>query len=166
VEPARSSGFAEIVREHQAPLRSFLRRLCWSFDEADDLAQEAFIAAWEQRHRFRGDSTFRSWLFGIAYHKALASGRSRSRRSARETNWAQDQVTTEPPHPEVRIDLQRALGALSEPQMAVVALCWGSDFSHDEAARALDLPIGTVKSHINRARERIRLRLEARDEPD
>ena len=158
--PPRPSGFADLVREHQGPLRSFLRRFCWSFEEADDLAQETFIAAWQQLGRFRGESSFRSWLFGIGYRKALAGGRSRSRRIARETQAAEAGEAAAPMPAELRLDLARALQSLSEPQRAAVALCWGSGFSHDEAADALGQPLGTLKSHLNRARERLRAELE------
>ena len=158
--PPRPSGFADLVREHQGPLRSFLRRFCWSFDEADDLAQETFIAAWQQLDRFRGESSFRSWLFGIGYRKALASGRSRSRRMAREAQVADADEPAAPMPAELRLDLMRALQTLSEPQRAAVALCWGSGFSHEEAAETLGQPLGTVKSHLNRARERLRAELE------
>jgi RNA polymerase sigma factor (sigma-70 family) len=163
VGPPRPSGFADLVREHQGPLRSFLRRVCWSFEEADDLAQETFITAWQQLGRFRGDSSFRSWLFGIGYRKALASGRARSRRLARETELADAAEPAEAVPAEVRIDLKRALASLSEAQQAAVALCWGSGFSHEEAAGTLELPLGTVKSHLNRARDRMRAELENED---
>ena len=161
--PPRPSGFADLVREHQGPLRSFLRRLCRSYEEADDLAQETFLAAWQQLGRFRGDSSFRSWLFGIAYHKALASGRARSRRATREGAAAEASAPVEGMPAELRVDVQRAFAALSEAQQAAVALCWGSGFSHEEAAQALDLPLGTVKSHLNRARDRMRAELERQD---
>lgn len=157
------SGFPQLVREHQAAVRSFLRRICWNFGEADDLAQETFITAWQQLHRFKGDSTFRSWLCGIAWRKALASGRAHSRRLARETAAAREQEEIEHPGHEARLDLGTALASLSEAQRAVVALCWGSGFSHDEAAAALGLPVGTVKSHSIRARERLKVLLERQD---
>jgi RNA polymerase sigma factor (sigma-70 family) len=163
VGPPRPSGFADLVREHQGPLRSFLRRVCWSFEEADDLAQESFITAWQQLGRFRGDSSFRSWLFGIGYRKALASGRARSRRAAREAAAAEASAPAEGMPAESRLDVRRAFAALSEAQRAAVALCWGSGFSHEEAAGTLELPLGTVKSHLNRARDRMRAELENED---
>jgi RNA polymerase sigma-70 factor (ECF subfamily) len=163
MRPPRPPGFATLVREHQGQLRAFLRRVCWSFDQADDLAQETFITAWQNLGRFRGDSSFRSWLFGIGYRKALASGRTRSRRAAREAEAAAAGAATEPVPPELRLDLQSALATLSEAQQAAVALCWGSGFSHEEAAQTLELPLGTVKSHLSRAREKMRAKLESSD---
>lgn len=161
--PPHPTGFPQLVREHQAAIRSFLRRICLNFDEADDLAQETFITAWQQLHRFRGDSTFRSWLCGIAWRKALGSKRAHSRRSAREAAAADEPDVVERPDHEARLDMRTALASLSEAQRAVVALCWGSGFSHEEAAAALVLPVGTIKSHSTRARERLQILLERKD---
>ena len=160
MRPPRPPGFAGLVREHQGPLRSFLRRICWRPEDADDVAQETFITAWQQFGEFRGDASFRSWLFGIGYRKALASGRSRSRQAVREAKVAEMAIDTDMTSAELRLDLQNALGVLSEIQRAAVALCWGSGFSHDEAAKTLNLPLGTVKSHLNRARHTLRAELE------
>ena len=164
--PPHLAGFPELVREHQGAIRSFLRRICRNFDEADDLAQETFITAWQQLPRFRGDSTLRSWLCGIAWRKALGSIRAHSRRSAREAAAAGEPAAVEHPDHEARLDMRTALASLPEAQRAVVALCWGAGFSHEEAAAALALPVGTIKSHSTRARERLQNLLEGKDGSD
>jgi DNA-directed RNA polymerase specialized sigma24 family protein len=83
------------------------------------------------------------------------SRRGWARLLARETKWseAQDTVTTD--NPDLRLDLAAACAVLPPDQSAVILLCLGLDFTHDEAAEALALPLGTVKSHIARGRTKL-----------
>jgi RNA polymerase sigma-70 factor (ECF subfamily) len=95
----------------------------------------------------------------MAYRKALDAGRSERRRRAREAQA--DQLDERAPSGTAndRMDLDRAFQSLSTAQKAVAALCWGDGYTHAEAAEALNMPAGTVKSHLLRARERLRLSL-------
>lgn len=162
---AGSKGaFDKIVSRHQQAVRSFLRRVCGDAAEADDLAQETFVAAWTGLWRFQGGSSLRSWLCAIAWRKHQDAARSRRRAVRRETEsslGAAAGVTAD--QPEARLDLAAALASLPEEQRAAVALCLGADFSHAEAAAALELPLGTIKSHVTRGRERLMARLAGPD---
>ena len=144
--------FARLVEAHQQAVRAFLRRLCGDRAEADDLAQEVFIAAWTGLDSFRRGENFRLWLYGIAYRKYLASRRAAGRRRQREARIAEITETVQNPDAEARLDLQRAMMALSEAQRAAVALCLAAGVSHGEAATLLGLPLGTVKAHVARGR--------------
>jgi RNA polymerase sigma-70 factor (ECF subfamily) len=143
--------FSRLVAAHQGALRSFLRRLCRNAAEADDLAQESFVFAWEKIARFDATRAFRPWLFAIAWRKYRESKKSWLRRLRREQAAAptEDSFT---PDPGLRLDLDAALEGLAPEPRAAVLLCLGCDFSHAEAARALEIPLGTVKSHIARAK--------------
>jgi RNA polymerase sigma-70 factor (ECF subfamily) len=143
--------FSRLVAAHQAALRAFLRRLCANAAEADDLAQESFVFAWEKIARFDPARGFRPWLFAIAWRKYRESKRSWLRRLRREQAAAprEDSFT---PDPALRLDLDAALKELAPEARAAVLLCLGCEFSHGEAAQALEIPLGTVKSHIARAR--------------
>jgi RNA polymerase sigma-70 factor (ECF subfamily) len=143
--------FSRLVTAHQGALRAFLRRLCTNTAEADDLAQEVFVFAWENIARFDPARAFRPWLFAIAWRKYRQSKRSWLRRLRREQAAApaEDHFT---PDPGLRLDLRTALAGLAPEPRAAVLLCLGCDFSHGEAAQALEIPLGTVKSHIARAR--------------
>ena len=77
-------AFDRIVGQHQQAVRSFLRRLCGNAAEADDLAQETFVAAWSALWRFKGESSLRSWLCAIAWRKHQDWARSRRRSARRE----------------------------------------------------------------------------------
>lgn len=158
VEAARRGSdlaFERIVQHHQQAVRAFLRRLGGDLDEADDLAQETFIAAWGALDRFRGQSSLRSWLCGIAYRKRLGQQRGRRRTEARDAAFLE--VADPPPggSSDDRLDLARAMAELPLEQRAAVSLCLAADFSHAEAAHALHLPLGTVKSHVARGRAKL-----------
>ena len=144
--------FAPLVEAHQQAVRAFLRRLCGDPAEADDLAQEVFIAAWTSLDSFRRDADFRLWLYGIAYRKFRASRRAAGRRRKREAFVAEIAETVATPDADARLDLQKAMMALSEPQRAAVALCLAAGVSHGAAAALLALPLGTVKAHVARGR--------------
>jgi RNA polymerase sigma factor (sigma-70 family) len=145
-------AFAALVAAHQQAVRAFLRRLCGDAAEADDLAQEVFIAAWTGLDSFRRGEDFRLWLYGIAYRKYLASRRAAGRRLRREKLAAEIAETVETPDAEARLDLQKAMMALSEAQRAAVALCLAAGVSHGDAATLLGLPLGTLKAHVARGR--------------
>lgn len=150
------AAFARLVERHQAPVRAFLRRtLGGSLDMADDLAQEVFLAAWGSLGRLKDPAGLRAWLFGIAWRKAQDRMRSGLRAQARDRAWLDEtQAPAEIPA-EDRIALEAAMATLAPDQRACVALCLGDGWSHGEAAEALGLPLGTVKSHVTRGRARL-----------
>ena len=149
------SAFARLVAAHERTLREFLRKS--GFGDADDIAQEAFLAAWSGLHRLRDDEGFRAWLYGIAWRKALDHGRSARRAARRDEAWREEQAADAPrgADPADRLALEAALADLPPDQRACVTLCLGQGWSHGEAAETLSLPLGTVKSHVNRGRERL-----------
>ncbi len=150
------AAFARLVERHQAPVRAFLRRtLGGSFDAADDLAQDVFVAAWGSLGRLRDPAGVRSWLFGIAWRRAKDRMRSGLRDQARDRAWLDGTVPSAGIAPEDRMALEQAMAALPADQRACVALCLADGWSHSEAAEALGLPLGTVKSHVTRGRARL-----------
>lgn len=159
-----ADAFARLVERRQGEVRGFLRRLTGSHADADDLAQETFISAWTRLGSFRRGESLRAWLCGIAYRKWLTWRRGEGRRALREGVAAslEDQAVVS--GSDARLDASRALQALSEDQRAAVALCLAAGFSHSEAAEALGMPLGTVKSHVARGREKLLDLLGAQDE--
>lgn len=149
------AAFARLVALHEKPLRGFLRKSGWV--DADDIAQDAFLAAWISLGRLRADEGFRAWLYGIAWRKAQDQRRASSRLARRDETWRDQEAleaSREVGH-EDRLALQAALATLPEDQRACVTLCLGQGWSHPEAAEVLGLPLGTVKSHVARGRERL-----------
>jgi RNA polymerase sigma-70 factor (ECF subfamily) len=149
-------AFALLVDASQQSVRGFLRRLSGDHALADDLAQEAFSLAWTRIARFEGRSSFRSWVCGIGYRRYLEARRADRRRRDRETAWAAEQDMTTKPADLAIGPLRAALAALPDDQRAAVALCLAGEWTHAEAAAALGLPLGTVKSHVQRGRTRLR----------
>ena len=152
-----TAAFARLVNAHQQAVRAFLRRLSGSWAEADDLAQETFLTAWETLGRFDRSRSFRLWLMGLAYRKHLAARRSLFRRMRRDAVSIEGAAETASPHvaSDARLDVSRAMAELPPDQRAAVALCLGEAFSHAEAADILGLPLGTVKSHVTRGRAKL-----------
>jgi RNA polymerase sigma-70 factor (ECF subfamily) len=150
-----TEAFSRLVERHQQPLRAFLRRACGDWTHADDLAQETFLAAWSRIGRLKAGASVRAWLCGIGYNKHLTAVRSAGRERARAAVYEADRDTTWDAAPEDKLALERAMADLPAEQRACVALCLAADFSHAEAAEALDMPLGTVKSHVSRGRARL-----------
>lgn len=160
VEQAQAGStmaFARLVDLHQQAVRAFLRRVSRSHADADDLAQEAFVAAWQNIGRFEGGRSFRVWLMGLAYRKFLSARRSWFRRMRRDAIAIEGGSGVSSPHgaSDARIDVARAMAELPEDQRAAVALCLGEEFTHAEAADILHLPLGTVKSHVARGKAKL-----------
>jgi RNA polymerase sigma factor (sigma-70 family) len=150
-----TDAFSRLMDRHQQSVRAFLRRACGDWASADDLAQETFLTAWERIGRLKAGASVRAWLCGIAYRKHLTARRSVVRSRVREEAWEAERPVVAGGAAEDRIALETAMAALPPDQRACIALCLAADFSHAEAAEALDLPLGTVKSHVARGRARL-----------
>jgi RNA polymerase sigma-70 factor, ECF subfamily len=154
------SAVDELVRRHHAAVRSLLRRLCRDAALADDLAQETFLKAIDRLDRYGAQGRFRSWLGGIAYNEFLMSLRSdRRRRNAQERAAVETGLTARAMDAGL-IDLDRALDQLPEPERIVIILNQGCGMSHSEIASSMALPLGTVKTRIDRARKQLQAHLD------
>lgn len=153
-------AFAVLVRRHQSAVRALLRRLT-AGDEAtaDDLAQETFLKAYGHLDRYRGEAKLSTWLYRIAYH--LFVSHVRRRREALPLDAGPEPVAESSPSTLARHDLNRALGCLGVEERAAIALTFGRDLTHEEAAEILGIPVGTLKTHVARAKEKLRKRLKA-----
>ena len=150
------AAFSRLVERHQAAVRGFLRRaLGGGWAEADDVAQDAFLAAWRSLRSLRDPAGARAWLCGIAWRKAQDRIRSSRRSAARDNIWLE---AVDPPagvSHEDRLSMIAAMAELPPDVRACVALCLADGWSHGEASAALGLPLGTVKSHVARGRARL-----------
>jgi RNA polymerase sigma-70 factor, ECF subfamily len=152
----------ELLEQHIPGLRRFARALLHGDRQAaDDLVQDSLeraLSRWQQRRR-EGD--LRGWIYTILYHRFI-SDRYRLRRRGEHKSLSEVQEADQPgvegdqDRALARRDLMRGLAALPEEQRAVLLLVGVEDFSYEEAARILELPIGTVMSRLSRGRERLR----------
>ena len=158
VRDGSERAFNTLIDRHQQAVRTFLRGITATHSDADDIAQETFLAAWRQANSFRGQGSVRSWLFSIAWRKAKDDQRRWFRRTRRDTAYrgfsGADEVQETPA--EDRIAVRQALLSLPMDQRAAVALCLGSGHTHAEVAEMLAIPLGTIKSYVLRGREKLR----------
>ncbi len=154
-------AFSRLVVRHQSWVRAVLRRLAkGDHGLADDLAQETFLLAWRHLPSFRFDARFTSWLYRIAFNAWLSETRKRREVLLEDGADAQPAGEAAPAVGEAeRIDLERALATLSDGERAAIAACYYADLSHAEAAQAIGIPMGTVKTHILRAKAKLRAKL-------
>lgn len=150
-------AFATLVRRHQAAVRGLLRRLtCGQGTLADDLAQETFLAAYRHLGGFRGSARLSTWLSSIAYNLFLND----LRRRRPETEELSGLTEPGPSDTTIlRYDLSRAMEVLRPEERLALALAYGQDYSHTEVAQILGCPLGTVKTHIARGKDKLRERM-------
>jgi len=151
------AAFGELVRRHGSSVRGLLRRMGADPSLADDLAQDAFLAAFERIAEFRGEGTFAAWVRRIAARLYIR----RWRREGLMDQALDDQEETSGGEAIAasRIDLDGALKILAPAERMCVSLCYGAGLSHAEAAEALNAPLGTVKSHVKRGLDKLRHKL-------
>jgi RNA polymerase sigma factor (sigma-70 family) len=167
-------AFAELVRRHQSTVRACLRKLtAGNHALADDLSQETFVLAWRNLKSFRQEARFSTWLYRIATNCWLADARKRKEEllGDRDADVADGDDENIPHGGEthgdhargsaLKLDLERAMSVLSEGERAAIVQCYHNDLSHEEAAYVLSCPVGTVKTHVLRGKQKLKLALAA-----
>lgn len=154
------SVLRDIFDEYGALVLSIARRLVGT--DAEDLVQQVFMAAWKGRDRFDpSKGSLAAWLSGITRFKAIDHLRAAGRRPSVATDKVEVMEPVEPAVDQVvdRMVLAAALESLPEARREVVELGFFHDLSHPEIAEKLDLPLGTVKSHMRRGLEALQREL-------
>lgn len=167
----QTDAFGELVTRYQDRLYATLVNMLGSVHDARDASQEAFVLAFQKLETFRRESAFYSWLFRIAYNAAV----SRHRKTRRETGSVEAaraasgrEPTDERPQADPAHDLhtaerqtlvQSALSELAEEYRTVIVLREMEGLSYEQIAELVDVPIGTVRSRIHRARTELREKL-------
>jgi len=171
-------AFEELVQRYQTRIYNFVCKMTNSPADAEDIAQDVFVRVYKSIHRFRGESTFQTWLYRIAHNICV----DRSRRAQRQVPvaYSLDAPTEEDggEHPRdlpdrsgspeqiaERTELQqrvwRCLGQMSERLRVVIVLYDIQGLSYEEIAKTLSCPIGTVKSRLFNARAELGRRLQS-----
>ncbi len=155
-------AFSELVRRHQSAVRGLLRNLTRTDAAlADDLSQEAFLKAFKNIRSFRGEAKFSTWLYRIAYNTYREDARKRKELVGIDEAQLEAEPDPQTVDPALRQDLMQALNLLPLHERTAVLLCCQNGLSHDEAARVLDIPLGTVKTNVLRGREKLKKTLAA-----
>ena len=157
-------AFGELVRRHQSAVRASLRKLTGGNHAlADDLAQETFLLAYRNLKSFRQEAKFSTWLYRIAYNVFLGEAR-KTKESQLPENMDVDEISPAASEDApsgtrqsaMKIDLERAMSVLSDAERAAIVQCYHNDLSHDEAASVLGCPVGTVKTQMRSALQKLR----------
>jgi RNA polymerase sigma-70 factor, ECF subfamily len=156
------NAFGELVLRHYENVLRVVYRFCGDAQIAQDAAQEAFIRAWVKLPGFQPRAPFRSWLYRIAVNTALDILRQKPQVSIENSEeiWV---MAEKGPGPEAayiekeQLDfLQSAVRALPDAARAVLVLREYGELTYDEIASVLEIPLGTVMSRLNYARNRLR----------
>src|SRR3954452_20573957 len=162
-------AFAELVKRHPSGVRACLRKLtAGNRALADDLAQDTFVLAWRNLKSFRQEARFSTWLYRIATNCWLGNVRKRQEEllGDRDDSVPEDDDDTVAEQGSfggdhaaattMKIDLERAMALLSEAERAAIVQCYHNDLSHEEAAYVLGCPVGTVKTHVLRGKQKLK----------
>jgi RNA polymerase sigma-70 factor, ECF subfamily len=164
-----TAAFDQLVIRHQAAVYRATLAALRSPADAEEAAQDAFVRAWMALGRFRADASFRTWLLTIAWNRALSQRRSVSTWLRRRTSLedvgeirstAVDSHTRSEQH-ELVARASVAIGALSTKLRDALLLAQSGDYSYDDIARMLAVPVGTVKWRVSEARRQVRQKLQA-----
>jgi RNA polymerase sigma-70 factor, ECF subfamily len=160
-------AFAQLVRRHQSALRASLRKMTGHVELADDIAQETFILAWKNMRSFRFEARFSTWLYRIAFNAWQSEVRKKSEVLLDPDMPIDDEaVPSHAAQTVARTDLKRAIATLNEGERNAIIQCYYNDLSHEEAAYVLSMPLGTVKTNILKAKQKMRVLLEGYDNDD
>lgn len=165
-------AFAVLVRSHQRRAFILAFRMLNDSEEAAESVQEAFLSAWQGLHTFRGEARFSTWLYRVVYHCCLRVLEQR-RRNSRDL----DAATAQAEHQAVLASgqevpalvadrerqntIQQAIQELPGKYRAVLILRHLQELTYEEIAQALSLPVGTIKTHLFRARNLLKERLQS-----
>ena len=149
-------SFGELVRRHGGTLRTHLRRMGAQGPDADDMAQEAFLIAYERLGDYRFDGPFTAWLKRIASRRYLKKVRGNARYLLTDDMAAFEPEAVDRNEDFRAHNLDAALNRLKPVERLCVTLNFSGDLSHQEIADELKIPLGTVKSHIRRALDQLK----------
>lgn len=158
-------AFGELVEQYRDNVYRLAYRMCGNAYDADEAAQEAFVAAWRALPNFRGDAKFSTWLYRLTTNAAIDVMRREKRHQTMGDGEMID-LADDADSPQETVErteqqeaVQKALATLSEEYREVLLLRYMEELDYAEIAEVLQLPSGTVKSRINRAKAALKTAL-------
>lgn len=163
-----AAAFERLVRRYEKRVLALTRRMCKNPADAEEAAQDAFLAAWQGLRFFRGESSFSTWLYRLTANACVDLLRREGRRqnaAGPSLNDEEARVEVRDPAPspqeraeqtELREQIEAGLRTLTPDHRQVLILREMHQLSYDEISQVLDVDVGTVKSRINRGRKQLR----------
>ena len=164
----REDSFEELVRRYQRPITNYVYRMLNNYDASLDVTQEVFIKVYNSLARYSSDYKFSTWLYRIAHNAAIDYMRRNSTYTQSleaENSDGTYQLQIESPNPtpeqdrersEWRTEIETVVKCLPTVYRELILLRHAQDLSYDEIAEITNLPLGTVKNRLFRAREMMR----------
>ena len=166
VQRGDTQSFEILVRRHQKTTFNLIYRFLGDYDEATETAQEVFLSAYSSIQQFRGDANFATWLYRIAFNHASSRRKSLNSKLQRHVALEDDVVADCSADPETSAErreiqqcVQQALNSLDRDDAQIILLRDLQDVRYEDIAETLDVPVGTVKSRLHRARQALRASL-------
>ena len=174
VQRGDTESFEILVRRHQKATFNLIYRLLGDYDEATELAQEVFLSVYKSIHQFRGDANFSTWLYRIAFNHASTRRKSLNSKLQRDMALDDTEVLVDgaldpaasAERKEIQQCVQRALNSLGPDDAQIIVLRDLQDVPYEDIAETLDIPVGTVKSRLHRARQALKASLAPYFTPD
>lgn len=163
-------AFSLLVQRYQRRVFNLVFRMLQDYEEASEITQEAFLAAWQGLPSFRGEARFSTWLYRIAYNCALKQLELRKRDRTLQQNLQAERALESTGDEQKAAHLealdnqklvQEHLSQLPSKYRIVLILRHLQDMTYEEMAEVLTMPIGTIKTHLFRARNLLKERLQA-----
>jgi RNA polymerase sigma-70 factor (ECF subfamily) len=169
------AAFNELVERHRAAVYRAARAALGSHSEADDVAQEACLAAYQRLASFRGDASFKTWLLTITWHQAISRRRSLARWWRRFVSNGVSGVDNDGEGPsrerspeqasadrQLHQRIRAEIRSLSPGLRDALLLAQAGEYTYEEIGAMLEAPVGTIKWRVSEARRVVKLRLRAR----
>lgn len=158
--------FSLLVQRYQRRVFNLVFRMLQNYEEASEVTQEAFLAAWQGLPSFRGEARFSTWLYRIAYNCALKQLDTRKRDQALQVALQAEQNLASDDPKNTLLDMldnqemvQEQLSQLPPKYRIVLILRHLQEMTYEEMAEVLTMPVGTIKTHLFRARNLLKERL-------
>jgi RNA polymerase sigma-70 factor, ECF subfamily len=160
-------AFSLLVQRYQRRVFNLVFRMLQDYEEASEVTQEAFLAAWQGLPAFRGEARFSTWLYRISYNCALKQLETRKRDKALQTALQAEQTFEGDDPKNALLEMldnqemvQEQLSQLPPKYRIVLILRHLQDMTYEEMAEVLTMPVGTIKTHLFRARNLLKERLQ------
>ena len=164
-------AYAQLVQRYQRLVFNLVYRMLQEYEEATEITQETFLAAWQGLPAFRGDARFPTWLYRIAYNCSLKQLELRKRDRALQVALEAERIlgnANDEQRENAELDahdrqllVQEHLSHLPTKYRIVLILRHLQDMTYEEMAEILTMPIGTIKTHLFRARNLLKERLQS-----